>query len=160
MTINLSQKSQYSFAGGLVVSPTYNQFDEDGSFFGTRMVCLADTVNITDIEVTTELFVRYGMCWFKGANDGDIVELSLVDKDDVLGLFTALGYTVGVDVLELGKLAENIPMYPGDTPWTTFDTGDTAPVIEGLYIRIKYDNNHATLDTTMGMVFNWFKSGA
>lgn len=158
MTIELDQKEQYeSVGGGLVVSPTYPTFEEDGSFYGTRTVCAANTVTFTDIEITTELFIRYGMCWFKDANDGDIVEISLVDKDDVLGLFTALGYEVGVDVLELGKLAENIPMFPGDTPWTTFDTGDTAPVIEGLYLRLKYDNNHATQAAVMGMVFNWFK---
>lgn len=158
MTIDLNKENVYSsLTGGLLTAPTYSQFEEDGSFYGVRMACPADTVSIHDIEIETELYVTYGMCWFKAANDGDIVEISLVDKDDVLGLFSALGYEVGVDVLELGKLAENIPMYPGDTPWTTFKTDDTAPVAEGLYLRLKYDNNHATLAAVMGMVFCWFK---
>lgn len=158
MTVNLNKKGVYSdLTGALVTAQSYSEFDEDGSFYGVRMACPADTVSIHDIEIDTELYVTYGMCWFKNANDGDIVEISLVDKNDVLGMFTALGYEVGVDVLELAKLAENIPMYPGDTGWTTFKTDDTAPVMEDLFLRLKYDNNHATLAAVMGMVFCWFK---
>jgi len=140
-------------------SQTYSSFEEDAAFYGARIAAPADTVTIHDVEITTQLYVDHGMAWFKDANDGDIVEISVVDKDDVLGLFTALGYTVGEDVLELGKWAENIPMFPGDSPWVMFHTEDTAPVVEGLYLRIKYDNNHSTNAAVMGVVFNWFKSG-
>lgn len=148
-----------SHHGGLRFSQTYSSFDEDGSFFGARIECPANTVTIHDIEITTELFVDAGKVWFVGASDGDIVEISLVDKNDKMGLFTMLGYTIGQDVLELGKWAENIPMYPGNTPWTDFVTPDVAPIVAGLFLRVKYDNNHATQDAVMGIVFSWFKSG-
>jgi hypothetical protein len=160
VTIDLHKENTYSaLTGGLVNAPSYSNFEEDASFKGVRATCPANTVTITDVEIETELYVDHGMCWFKNANDGDEVEISVVDKDDVLGLFSVLGYTVGVDVLELGKWAETIPMFPGDTPWTMFHTDDTAPVVEGLYLRIKYDNQHASQAAVMGMVFNWFKSG-
>lgn len=144
----------------VLASQTYSSFEEDAAFYGARIACPANTVTIHDIEIETQLYVDHGMAWFSNANDGDIVEISAVDKNDVLGLFDLLGYTVGVDVLELGKWAENIPMFPGNTPWVMFHTEDTAPVVEGLFLRVKYDNNHASQAAVMGIVFNWFVCGA
>jgi hypothetical protein len=152
------QEARITDKQALLTASTYSAYDEDGQFYGGRVDCPAGSTAILDIPITTELFVSYGMCWFKNANDGDICEIELVDKNDVLGLFTMYGLEPGVDVLSLGKLAENIPMYPGDTPWTTFDTGDTAPVMGGLFIRAKYENNSEDQDAIMSMVFSWFRS--
>lgn len=143
--------------GGLVIASSYTQYDEDAQFKGHRVSCPANTVTILDIPITVETYVNRGKCWFKDANDGDEVEISLVDKNDVLGLFSLFGYTVGQDVLELGKWAEAIPMFPGDSPWTDFSTEDNAPLMAGLFLRVKYDNSHASQDAVMGMVFHWFK---
>lgn len=143
--------------GGMVVSQSYSQFEEDAQFKGHRVACPADTVTIYDIPITVETYVNRGKCWFINAHDGDEVEISLVDKNDIVGLFSTYGYTVGVDVLELGKWAETIPMFPGNVSWTDFSTEDNAPLLAGLFLRLKYDNSHATEDSVMGMVFHWFK---
>ena len=71
---------------------------------------------------------------------GDYAEFSVVDKDDVLGLFSVYGLTVGVDVLELGKYAESIYINPEQTSTSHLEAPSAANVVSGLWLRTKYEN--------------------
>ena len=91
-----------------VYSPTYSYYPDNlkPTFKGWRYTATAGTQSIFDIEVTSEIRLQGGICHVHNPSDvvsGDYVEFSVVDKDDVLGLFDSLGLTVGVDVLELAK---------------------------------------------------------
>ena len=80
----------------------------------------------------------------------------MVDKDDVLGLFSTYGLTAGVDVLELTKFAETIYLKPGGCDFAKFDTDDVSYVVAGLYLRTKIHTTSET-EVVMGVTYKWFE---
>lgn len=145
----------------IAVSP-YAYSEEDSTHKGVLFLPTRGQVSFHDIQVTTEVFIQ-------GAEDyqisngitGDIVEFSIVDKDDVLGMFGAMGLTVGQDVLEVAKFLRTFHVEPGTHRGQVL--GKTAgQVLPGLYMRIKYDSK--PLDgmpdpgqIRMNMLLRWYE---
>lgn len=101
----------------------------------------AGAVNIFDELITYEEQLRAGYYELldNKAVIGDYIEESVVDKDDVLGYFSAYGYTVGVDVLELKKYVKKEyinPLTAGQRQ--IFQAGSTFVIYPGLYMRTVY----------------------
>jgi len=103
--------------------------------------CTAGAVSIFDEEITIEKQLRGG--WYElmdgKAVEGDYIEESVVDKNDVLGLFPLFGYTVGQDVLELQKYIETEyvnPLTPGSR--IGFRVSSTFVIVAGLFTRTVY----------------------
>jgi len=96
--------------------------------------------NIFDVLVTTEKRLRGG--WYEIMDDnaviGDYIEFSVVDKDDVLGLFEILEIPEG-GFLELRKYVEKDYVNPKAAGIRQTFVGNSAfPVIAGLYLRATY----------------------
>lgn len=101
----------------------------------------AGALNIYDELVTYEEQLRAGYYELLDENAvvGDYIEESVVDKDDVLGYFSAYGYVVGVDVLELKKYVKKEyinPLTAGQRQ--IFEAGSTFKIYPGLYTRTSY----------------------
>jgi len=106
----------------------------------------AGSTNIYDTVVTTEKRLRGG--WYELLDDnavvGDYVEFSVVDKDDVLGLFVLFGLTVGVDVLELRKYVKKDYVNPVNRTRQSFIGNSAFTVCAGLYLRSTYVSTGST----------------
>lgn len=126
----------------IIVSP-YEKADEEGGFDGFYYTCPPDTLSIFDEPVTKVLFVQGAVCWWDTPTAGDYGEFAVVDKDDVLGLFSTYGLTVGVDVLEVAKYVRKF--YP--PPWKELidlRQRQAAEIVPGLYMRFIYNNVSTT----------------
>ena len=138
----------------------YAYAEEDGLFLGMgdeEWKC-PPGLSLFDIPVTTVLYVRGGEFWVENAHRGDYAEFSVVDKDDVLGLFTALSLTVGVDVLELGKYARKYSVPPITPVWEKEIVMPTAAkVMPDLYLRTHYFNSHVSEDAYIGVTYITFE---
>lgn len=96
-----------------------------------------------DEPITDEILLRGG--WYTILEDkasvGDIIEFSIVDKDDALGMFGGLGLTPGEDVLELAKFVrtEYISASTADVGVDhDFTTRGGFRLVPGLYMRTTY----------------------
>lgn len=103
----------------------------------------AGALNFFDEQITTERQLRGG--WYEILNGnsviGDYVEQSVIDKDNVLGLFSLYGLTVGQDVLELKKYVKTEyvnPITAGQRQ--VFAVSSTFTLIVGLYLRVAYNS--------------------
>lgn len=159
ITDGLAVEVHSPITGALVTAPTYSQYEEDAAFKGIMLDAPANQTSFHDLEITTQIYIEGGYFWSDGGNRGDYVEVSVVDKDDVLGLFTQLNLTVGVDVLELDKFVETMYLKPGGMEFSLVQTSDIAQVMAGLYIRTKYENTGANAGT-VSVLYKWFESGA
>ena len=109
------------------------------------------SLNFFDIEVTQEKRICGGEYWiFPGDESNvhadDYVEFSIIDKNDVLGLFSIYGLTVGVDILELVKFVCTDYVKKGDSSngyHSRLYEGikGTNLVTQGLFFRAAYDSN-------------------
>jgi len=133
-------------AGNPRIAPT---FEDDqglnGAWITNRYVITPGVLNIFDEVVVKELKVRGG--WYElmhspsdcPALDTDYIEFSIVDKDDVLGLFALYGLTVGVDVLELAKFVRTEYVNPfAAGQRQLFTVNGASDVLAGLYFRKYY----------------------
>lgn len=102
--------------------------------------------NIFDELVTTERELRGG--WYEiidAPNRGDYIEFAVVDKDDVLGMFTPLGLTVGQDILELKKYVRQQHVNPkAEGQRRELLANSTFVIISGLYLRTIYESTGGT----------------
>jgi len=130
--------------GVRVIAPT---FESTGGLHpqwkGYLYNVTAGMTNIFDELVTFEKQLRGG--WYElmdgNAIVGDYIEEAVVDKDDVLGLFSTYGLTVGVDVLELKKYVRTEYVNPGTAgERQVFLANSTFVVLAGLYMRIIYES--------------------
>jgi len=133
--------------GYIVSAPTFE--DAQGLttvWKGHLYTAQPNSLNIYDEVVTTQLRLRGG--WYKvlstGANIGDYVEFSIIDKDNVLGLFAYFGLTVGQDVLELKKFVKTEYINPLSLERQDFVSGGASEVMAGLYFRTYYYNSGLT----------------
>lgn len=145
----------------VAVSP-YAYSEETSRYVGALFKPTRGQVNFHDIQVTTEVFIQGAEDYLiSNAIDGDRVEFSIIDKDNVLGLFAAYGLTPGVDVLELSKILRDFHVEPGSHRGRLL--GKTAgQVLPGLYMRIMYDS--APLGATpdpgdirFNMILHWYE---
>lgn len=148
----------YGISGGMLISQTYSSFEDDEGFDSILVQAAAGATTIVDFEITTEINARGGYFWSSGGNIGDYVVVSVVDKDDVLGLFSTYGLTVGVDVLELGQWVKKVYINPNGTQWASLVADDVAPVVAGLYLRSKYENVD-TQPANVGITYKMFHVG-
>jgi hypothetical protein len=98
-----------------------------------------------DQLITSQEKLREG--WFKileGGSVGDYLECSIVDKDDVLGLFSTYNLTVGQDVIELKKYVRTEYISPTDHTRQSFSSNAVSELIPGLYLRVAYLNTGLT----------------
>jgi hypothetical protein len=113
--------------------------------------------NFFDVQITTEIRLIGG--WYRilnysDINEDDYLEFSLVDKDDILGLFSYYGLTVGVDVLELFKFVRTDYIDPSPIAFNTFPCN--YPVNPGFYLRAGYKSN-GTTDIKLVVRLLWFE---
>jgi len=96
--------------GATIVSPTLD--DIQGLYPKKKMYknhVIAGMINIFDEEIVVEKRICGGEYWIKQEDtykihDDDYVEFAIVDKNDVLGLFSAYGLSkANGDILELTK---------------------------------------------------------
>jgi hypothetical protein len=143
MSLNLKNKPT-DINGNPISAPT---FENTGGLHprwqGYLYTATAGATNIFDELVVTEKQLRGG--WYEildnNAVIGDYIEEAVVDKDDVLGLFSTYGLTVGVDVLELKKYVKTEYINPSNAnERQVFLVSSTFVVMAGLYTRIIYES--------------------
>ena len=69
-------------------------------------------------------------------NENDFLEFSVVDKDNILGLFEIYGLVVGTDILELKKFIKTHSVIGGQI--VEFNPGQVKILYAGLYLRLSY----------------------
>lgn len=96
--------------------------------------------NIFDVKLVDEEFFRGGWYEILGGTPqlGDYIEFAVVDKDDVLGLFSQYGLVVGTHVLELQKYVQQEFVNPVSTRREVFQANSVYQSFLGLYGRIIY----------------------
>lgn len=143
--------------GHVVMAPSYGEFDENANFKGVLITASGvDTDTFVDLKLDTQIYLNGGYLWNDGGAIGDYIELSVIDKDDLLGYFSMFGLEQGVDVLELGKYVETFYINPNGFNNTHLHTNDIAPVVSGLYMRLKV---HTTSEEVLnvGATYYWFE---
>lgn len=131
--------------------------DERTVFQGFKYTAQPEALNIFDEPIGNSLvYIQGGKVWVKSPNLGDYAELSIVDKDNVLGLFDNYGLTQGVDVLEVSKWVRKL--YPPPWDWECDLFSKTAgSVASGLYLRIAYQNT-GIVPVDFGVSYLWYES--
>lgn len=129
--------------GSFITAPTFEDTVGLAPQWKTYLyTAIAGQTNIYDEVVTTEKRIRGG--WYEifdsNAVLNDYVEFSVIDKDDTLGLFTALGLEVGVDILELKKYVATEYVNPNLNTRQEFVGKSTFLVVAGLYLRSLYES--------------------
>ena len=138
------------------VSP-YAYANENTVFQGYNYTAQPGALNIFDEPVSSNaVYVQGGKIWIKSPNLGDYAEMSVVDKDNVLGLFSQYGLTEGVDVLEISKWVRNLRIPPWDWECELMakTVGEVAP---GLYLRISYQNTGVD-PVDFGGFYLWYEA--
>jgi hypothetical protein len=139
--------SAYTPDGNLIVAPTFEYTDLDPVWSGylykpTAKGAGVDPVySMFDEPTAGDLRLRGGLYALEseGAELGDMVEFSIVDKDDVLGLFATYGLTQGVDVLELKKFVRTEYVSPTSIGAEHYFGSDGGfRLAGGLYFRSTY----------------------
>lgn len=97
----------------------------------------AGAVSVFDELITKQVYLQGGSYHVKEATEGDNADFSIVDKDDVLGMFAALGLTVGVDVLEVRRYVETEYMFDGENK-EELRVDAAGQLVQGLYFRCVY----------------------
>ena len=108
--------------------------------------------NIFDLKLDENIVGADGFCELiagsyyirneAAIHDDDILEFSVIDKDDVLGLFSQYGLTVGTDVLELAKFIRTHSVVGGTL--VHFIPGQRKILPQGLYLRTSYTSYGST----------------
>lgn len=134
-----------------IYSPTfeYNK-DLNGRWKTKLYTAIAGNLNFFDEQITTEIELRGG--WYELLDDpslptaiiGDYIEFSVIDKDDVLGLFSTYGLIVGQDILEISKfvVTDYINIY--NNTRQKFYSNSTSSLVAGLYFRTSYNSTGTT----------------
>jgi hypothetical protein len=134
--------------GAFKVSPSFGTIEGLTTNWSSYTISAGDNaVTIHDSLITTELKLHGG--WYElvqspvsplthNARVGDIVKFSVIDKNDTLGMFGALGLTVGVDILELKQYVVD-EINPFATARQVFTPQTVFAVIPGLFLRTTVD---------------------
>jgi len=139
-------------AGVPIVAPTIDE--TFGLYPKKRMyenMVVAGQINMFDVLVDQEKQICGGEYWIEAdsldyVNKQDIIEFSIIDKNDVLGLFSLYGLSVeNGDVLEIVKFVLNDLVQKGDKNngyHSLLFEGikGSNKVYEGLFFRVMYDS--------------------
>jgi len=127
-----------------IVTQNYRTVSEDGfRTYSVSFIAVAGELTAYDLLLDTDILLHGGWSWVGDtASWGDQVHMSVIDKDDVLGLFDLLGLTEGEDVLELSRYIVDIDVPPGGygKEGHHIHTGTFADLVEGLYLRVRYSS--------------------
>lgn len=146
--------------GRLIVTNSFGYTDGlNIQWQGYKYKALDNAVNIFDEPVTTELRLRRGSYEMMSspadsssvqARLGDKIEFSVVDKDDVLGLFSTYDLTVGTDVLELNRYVVDEWIVPLHGDRVDFSSDAAFAVVPGLYFRTTYTAIESDVNSAPG----------
>jgi len=132
----------YSSDGATSVSLTFGETNELPLWSGSKHLCPAGEVSFFDIEMT-EIYKlvsgTYSVYNWEQANLEDYIEISVIDKNDVLGLFSTYGLTVGTDVIEINKFVKKSYVWEKDNGFESI-YGSKLNIPLGLFIRIAYNS--------------------
>jgi hypothetical protein len=134
--------------------------DESYRGDGHLFTAAAGQTTFMDTEVLDSLIYLKGASFYVEGTSvlGDYAEFSIVDKNDVLGLFAGLGYTVGVDVLEVVKFERKHYIAPfSDGYGSEVIPGTFAPIVTGLFMRTGYESVGAE-DVNMIVRYQWYET--
>jgi hypothetical protein len=121
-----------------------------------RFGITAGVENFFDMQLDRNKFLwggRYVIVDEAAINVNDYVELSIIDKDNVLGLFDVYGVPPG-GFLELKKFVKKWWVYK--TPVFEFVSEDATYLLQGLYIRCGY-RSFGTVDNTLLFTLYFFE---
>lgn len=147
--------------GNPVFAPTFLFTSDRARLKGELWEATPGAVTMFDVEVTTQLLVQGGQFWIRDSAAGDYVDFSVVDKNNVLGVFGMYGLTPGQDVLELVKYVDKyrIPATTEALPvWRDEIIMPTAaPVRLGLFLRCTY-HSQGSVAPTMAVLYRWYEN--
>lgn len=131
--------------GNYLFSPTFSDTPGEPKWQDKKWSAIAGSatssaVSFHDIQITTEVRIRGGEWFvqnFENVHENDFIELSIVDKDDSLGLFSLYGYTVGIDIIELAKFIKTSYIFKQERIFKE-EMLNSFPVVTGLYLRMAY----------------------
>lgn len=142
--------------GGYITHASHRYVKETFHMKGFSYVATAGALSFFDVHLTDQIYVAGAKFWISPKNDlGDTISMSIVDKDDVLGLFSLYGLTVGVDVLELREFVTDF-YAPPEGVYDEIRPDTVSHVIPGLYSRMKY-NSVGTEDVPFFINYMWFE---
>lgn len=141
------QEPQYASNKAMEVAQVYGDPGNSPFWIADPEIMTAGQTTFVDFEITTELELKggiYGILNFDDIHKDDYIEASLIDKDNILGLFSLYGLTPGVDILELDKFLKTWhPKYFNRVERFMADLG-VLPMIIGLYLRFAYNSSGST----------------
>lgn len=126
--------------GGYVRNSPYAFANEKATYHGYKYVAQANAFNVFDEPISEKLTTIQGSkIWANNSHIGDYVEFSIVDKDDILNLFSQQGIVKGEGEIEVERWVHKIYL----PPWNCekdLSTKTAIEVIAGLYLRVCYVN--------------------
>jgi hypothetical protein len=143
-------------SGAMLSAPTHMTVSEAWRMHGYKFNMPASGLSIHDIEITTQVLVQGGTFWVDVEGEDDYAEFSVVDKNNVLGLFSLFGLTPGEDVLELKKFITKMYMHKGFNNKSIMASVVT-PVVSGLFLRNYYYNSSSS-PVKVGMSYVWYET--
>jgi len=129
----------------------------DENNFDFKFLVIAGYENFFDIQISKSKCLRGGRYIIlnpSDVNENDYIEFSIIDKDDVLGLFQVYNVPEG-GFLELTKFVKKWWVY--NTPVYEFKSESYNKVLQGLYIRIGY-KSHGTVDIKLQGTLQWIEN--
>jgi len=148
--------------GNVIVAPTFMHSTERARLAGFSFVANDGETSILDVEIATHRLVQGATFWVMNPAVGDKGSLSVVDKNDVVGLHTANGIPLGVPI-ELTKYATDIPLPAAALHQESAVMDTVAPIPPGLFIRATYEAVAAVppaapQQRVIGITFRWYLS--
>lgn len=142
----------------VATAPEYVPTGLEAIFEGRAFTATAGATNFFDEVVTSIIRLRGGI--YQVSNNGDAtvndyIEFSVIDKDDVTGLFGPNGLTVGNDIIELSKFLKTEYIDPANPNEVNLQTPGYTVVIPGLYFRTTYHSTGATNITFKTRLFTY-----
>lgn len=151
-TSKVSLDEERDEKGNLIFARNFLDYGISGIREMTKFDAVTPGYTFYDYRINKQSRIGGGEFWIHensvdNVNSEDIVEMSVIDKDDVLGLFSILGLTPGVDILEVSdKFVKNEYIQKGSKEngyhsMTTYNPVIGSNVPEGLYIRFAYKSH-------------------
>ena len=138
-TVTLSESRDET--GVVRFSPSNKLLAESTRYIGYEWEAAPGVTNIFDLEVAPATIYLAGaqLVYGGGVTKGDYMEFSIVDKNDVLGMFGMYGLTPGVDVIELQKYVKTYHAIPAliGVP-IKIESDALALLASGLFMRMYY----------------------
>lgn len=151
--------ANFDTEGNPVVAPTFMHTTERARLAGFTFVADDAQASVLDIEISSRRLVQGATFWVSDCIAGDRGSLSVVDKNDVLGLHTANGIPLGTPI-ELVKYAANMPMPTAALHQESAIMDTVSSVPAGLFIRCTYEAVAASApQRVIGITFRWYLDG-